>query len=217
MKMRRLLLATAALCLGALAAAPALAANQSVVAKTTDVYAPRTVAVKPGETVSFTNEGGDHNVIWNDGGVAPQPSVAAPPNLWPAGGVSRTFTKPGRYRFYCEAHGDPTDDFGMVGYVYVNAAGALPPAVTRLTATAARTGVRIAFRSSRAGTAKATFFRRSRGKFVRQWATTLPARNGANSQRIARALKAGSYRVDLVVTDASGVKSDKRTKTFSVR
>jgi plastocyanin len=215
MRKRALLVVPAALAV-AVAAAPALAADQAVVAKVGDVFAPRTTAVKPGETVRFTNEGGDHNVVWNDG-TAAQPPTAVPPDRWPAGGVSRTFAQTGKFRYYCEAHGDRTDDFGMVGYVYVNPAGVVPPVVSGLTASATRTRVRIAFRASRAGNAKATFFRKSGGRFLRRWTTVLAARRGANSRTIARALATGSYRVDVVVTDADGVASDKRTKTFSVR
>jgi plastocyanin len=216
MRTRALLVLPAAVAIS-LATAPALAADQAVVAKIGDVFAPRTTALKPGETVRFSNEGGDHNVVWNDDGVAAQPPTAVPPDRWPAGGVSRTFSRAGKFRYYCEEHGDPRDDFGMVGYVYVNAPGVLPPVVRGLTASATRTRVRIAFRSDRAGDAKATFFRKRRGQFVRQWTTTLAARNGSNSRTVTRALAVGSYRVDVVVTDADGVKSDKRTKTFSVR
>src|SRR5688500_3873408 len=198
-------------------AAPALAADQAVVAKLDNTFAPRKVALTPGETVTFTNQGGDHNVVWNDGGAPKQPSTPVPPDQWPAGGVSRTFTTSGAYRYYCEAHADATDDFGMVGYVYVNAAGLLPPTLSSLTAVGTRTGVRVGFRASRPGSAKATFFRRVGRRFVRRWASTIAARQGANSKRIARTLTAGTYRVGVVLTDANGLKSDKRTKTFTVR
>ena len=207
--------------LAALAAAalatPALADNQSVVAKVDNVFAPRNVALKPGETVTVTNEGGDHNVVWNDGGAPKQPVNAVPPDQWPAGGVTRTFTRTGKFRFYCEEHASADDDFGMVGYVYVNAAGVLPPTLSALTASATRTGVRVGFRASRAGTAKATFFRKAGRRFVRRWASTIRARQGANSKRIAQTLTPGTYRVDVVLTDANGLKSGKRTKTFTVR
>jgi plastocyanin len=198
-------------------AAPALAADQSVVAKTENVFAPRAVAVKPGETVTITNEGGEHDVVWNDNGAPPQPARPSPPALWPDGGITRTFTKNGRYRFYCQEHADRDSDFGMVGYVHVNAAGVVPPTVSALTATATRTGVRLGFRASRAGTAKATFFKRTGRRFVRNWTSSIPARRGTNSRRIATPLRMGTYRVDLVLTDADGVASTKRTKTFAVR
>jgi plastocyanin len=211
------------LCLAALTAAAAalgaplaLADNQSVVARIDNVFAPAKVAVKPGETVTFTNSGGDHNVVWNDGAPS-QPPTAVAPDQWPAGGVARTFSRSGRFRYYCELHGDRTIDLGMVGYVYVNPAGLLPPTVSALSASGTRTGVRIKFRSSRAGRAKATFFRRVGRTFRRRWVSTFAAGQGQTNRRIARTLTAGTYRVEVVVTDANRLASDKRTKTFTVR
>jgi plastocyanin len=218
MRARRPLAIAAALAGAASLAAPAaLAADQSVVARIDNTFSPRLVAVRPGEKVTFTNQGGDHNVVWNDGGAPPQPPSAVPPDQWPAGGVSRTFTRPGRHRYYCEAHASPSGDFGMVGYVYVNAAGLLPPVVSGLTASGTRRGARIAFRASRAGTATATFLRRVGRRYVRRFAASFPARRGANSRRFARGLPMGAYRVEVVLTDANRLRSDKRTRAFAVR
>jgi plastocyanin len=214
---RRLLPLAALTAAAAVLVAPlALADNQSVVAKLDNTFAPAKVAVKPGETVTFTNAGGDHNVVWNDG-TPSQPPTAVAPDQWPAGGVSRTFTRSGRFRYYCELHGDRSVDLGMVGYVYVNAPGLLPPTLSGLAASGTRTGVRVRFRSSRAGRTKATFFRRVGRTFRRRWASTFAARQGQTSKRIARALTPGTYRVEVVVTDANRLASDKRTKTFTVR
>ena len=208
------LLAAALVALAA-AAPPAAAAPQTVRATFSNVFSPSRVAVKPLEKVTFVNDGGQHNVVWNDNGVPPSPPDSIDPP-WPAE-VSRTFNRNGRYRYYCALHAGPTGDFGMVGYVYVNAAGALPPTLSALTASATRTGVRVGFRASAAGRARATFFRRRGGVYVRQWASTLTARRGLNSRRVARALAVGSYRVDVVLTDARGLRSEKRTRTFRVR
>ena len=154
--------------------------------------------------------------------MGPQAVVCAPSraacSVWPtAVAPSRTFTRPGRYRFYCALHGDRTANFGMFGYVYVNAAGLLPPTVTGLRASAARAGARLRFRASRAGRAKATFFRKVGRKFRRFGSTTFAAKKGANSKvvtRAGRALKVGSYRVDLVVTDANHLASDSHSTRF---
>jgi plastocyanin len=200
----------------ALVAPLALADNQSVVARNANVFTPAKVAVKPGESVTFTNEAGEHNMIWNDGTPA-QPPRAVTPDQWPAGGITRTFTRVGKVRYYCELHGDRTTDFGMVGYVYVNPPGLLPPTVSGLTATATRTGVRVRFRSSRAGRARATFFRRVGRTFRRRWTSTITATQGLTNRRIAQTLTPGRYRVDVVLTDANRLASDKRTKTFTVR
>ena len=144
----------------ALAAPSAIAANQGVVAQPSNLFTPKLSAVKPGETVTFTNAGGGHNVVWNDGGVPPTPSQPSDPSGWPAVN-SRTFTRPGRYRFFCAAHGDRNVDVGMYGYVYVNAAGLLPPALSGVHASGSRAGARLTFRVSRAGRATAAVFRRS--------------------------------------------------------
>jgi plastocyanin len=214
---RRLVPLAAAVAVAALAAPSALADSQAVTARIANVFAPARVAVRPGESVTFTNEGGEHNMIWNDGAPALPGPRAVPPDQWPPGGAVRRFDRAGRYRYYCELHGDPAADFGMVGYVYVNAAGAVPPTLSSLTAAATRTGVLVGFRASRAGSARATFFRRVGARYVRQWSAAIPARQGANSRRLTRALAAGSHRVDVVLTDSDRLSSDPRTKTFRVR
>jgi plastocyanin len=216
MRTSRLLLAALAATAALLAAPAALADNQSVTTTADDTYSPKLVAVKPGETVTWTNSVGEHNVVWNDNAVPPQPPESVEPSLWPPGGVSRTFGKPGKYRYYCALHGDRNSDLGMTGYVYVNTAGLLPPAVTGLTASATTTKAKLKFRSSRAGKAKATFFRKSGRKFLRSGASTFSARKGLTTRVVTRAFAKGRWRVDVVVTDSNRLASDKRTKTFTV-
>jgi plastocyanin len=79
----------------ALGAGPALAADRTVAATAANTFDPRVSAVKPGETVTFLNRGGDHNVVWNDGRVPPTPADAVAPEQWPPT-VSRTFSRAGR-------------------------------------------------------------------------------------------------------------------------
>jgi len=124
---RRSALFAATVAVAALAAPSALAESQAVTARIANEFAPARVAVRPGESVTFTNEGGEHNMVWNDGAPPLPGPRAVPPDQWPAGGAVRRFDRAGRYRYYCELHGDPTSEVGMVGYVYVNAAGAVPP------------------------------------------------------------------------------------------
>ena len=216
MRIPRLILAALAATTALLAVPSALAENQSVKATDDDVYVARLVAVKPGESVSFTNTGGEHNVVWNDGKVPPMPTDSVEPSQWPAGGVSRTFQAPGRYRYYCTLHGDPKSDFGMSGYVYVNPAGLLPPAVSGVTASTSPTKVTVKFRSTRAGKAKVTFFKKVGRKFVRNGTASFSARKGLNSKQISKALPKGSYRIDVVVTDSDRLASDVKSKTFKV-
>jgi plastocyanin len=216
MSVRRLIpLAALAALAGAIAAPLALADNQAVVATIDNRFVAKSVAVKPGETVTFTNQGGDHNVVWDDGREPAEPPTAVPPQQWTSQ-VARTFARAGTYRYFCVLHGS-RGGFGMAGVVYVNAAGVLPPVVSGLTASATRRSVSLAFRSTRAGQARATFFRRSGRRFVRSWAATLAARRGRTSRRINRMQARGSYRVEVVVTDAAGVRSEKRSRTFTIR
>jgi plastocyanin len=218
MRTPRLILAALVGTAALLAASSAVADNQTVDATPNDVFSPAKIAVKPGETVTFTNSGGNHNVVWNDGKEPPEPATDLEPSQWPsAGGVARTFPTSGKFRYYCVAHGDRNVDFGMVGYVYVNPVGAIPPAVTGLTASATRTKATLKFRSSRAGKAKATFFRKSGRRFVRSGSSSFSARLGRTTKTVTRAFTKGSWRVEVVVTDANKLASDKRSKTFTVR
>jgi plastocyanin len=218
--MRRARLILAALAGGAVffGAAAAVADNQSVKATAEDTFSPKLVAVKPGEKVTFTNPAGagEHNVVWNDGKVAPMPADSVDGSLWPAD-VSRTFDKAGRYRYYCALHGDKSTDFGMYGYVYVNDAGQLPPVVSRLTASGTTKKFTLKFRSTEAGKAKVTLFKKSGKRFVRKSSTSFNAKGtGTTSKTVTKTLAKGSYRVDVVVTDADKVASDVKSKTFKV-
>jgi len=94
----------------------ARAANVDVAAKTGFQFAPHSVTITVGDTVTWTNQDVDyHNVLFDDGQFDMPPDPALPP--W---SVSRTFTAPGTYTYYCEAH----KDVGMTGTVLVTA----PPA-----------------------------------------------------------------------------------------
>ena len=216
--MRSLRVIFAGLAAGAvlLVAPGALADNASVGTTSEDLWTPAKVAVKPGETVTFTNNGGEHNVVWNDGKVPPTPAESVEPSQWPAGGVTRTFDRAGKFRYYCALHGDASSDFGMVGYVYVNSAGLLPPTVKSLRASATRTKATLKFRASRAGKAKAHFYKRSKGAFRTRGSKTFSVASGAVNRKVTKTFTAGSWRVDVVLTDANGLKSDKVSKTFHV-
>jgi hypothetical protein len=95
-----------------LACVPAFGADQTVTA-TSNVFTPATVAINQGEKVTWTNGGGFHNVLFDDGqfDMPPDPSETA----W---SYTRIFAQPGTYRYVCEAHVAQ----GMIGTVVVNAA-----------------------------------------------------------------------------------------------
>lgn len=110
---------------GALAAIPAVAAELTVTANPNNTFGPRDLSVSPGDSVTWTNGGGDHNVKFTDGQFE-QPAEPAPPGSWPAA-VRRAFTTPGSYRYYCENHGDSAGG-GMAGTVTVGQPPGTPPA-----------------------------------------------------------------------------------------
>lgn len=96
-------------------AAPAAAATHTVVASGT-VFTPADVTIVQGDTVTWTNGGGEHNVRFDDGSFA----LPAAPDL-SAWSVSRSFPAMGVFRYYCERHGYP-NGVDMSGAVHVNAA-----------------------------------------------------------------------------------------------
>jgi plastocyanin len=103
-----------------LTSAPAGAASQTVVA-TDKVFTPADVTVAPGDTVTWTNAGGEHNVHFDDNSF----DMPALPDSTPWS-VSRNFDTVGVFRYYCEMHGWP-NGIGMSGAVYVKP-GATAPA-----------------------------------------------------------------------------------------
>lgn len=103
-----------ALALGGLvvAAAPALAADQSVTVSSNS-FTPRDVVIDPGDTVTWNNTGGRHNVSFQDGSYTQPPIPQDAP--WT---VNRTFSTAGTFSYVCQNHGS------MTGTVYV---GTTPP------------------------------------------------------------------------------------------
>lgn len=81
-----------------------------------NVYDPNPVTIPVGETVTWTNIQGDHNVRFVDGMFEMPPDTQFPP--W---SVSRTFSNPGSYLYYCELHGT-AQGIGMAGTVIVTPA-----------------------------------------------------------------------------------------------
>lgn len=102
--------------------APALAADQTVAVDSANLFSSARVAVRPGDTVTWSNPGTfeNHNVRFEDGQFS-EPSTPAASFT-----VARKFLQDGAYRYYCEVHGAPGGT-GMSGVIYVNATGQLPP------------------------------------------------------------------------------------------
>jgi plastocyanin len=104
-----------------LQAAPSQAANQTVTANPSLQFTPNSVVINQGDTVTWNNAGGLHNVHFDDNSfiMPASPSTSA----W---SVNRTFTAPGMFRYYCQVHGSPNGG-GMSGVVWVNGPGYARP------------------------------------------------------------------------------------------
>ena len=106
------------LALVVLMAVPASAADQTVTAQPSTEWSPDDVTIDLGDTVTWNNAGGIHNVSFNDGSYTQpgQPSSSS----W---SVERTFDTPGIFRYQCGLHGS-----AMAGVVRVrDATGQVPP------------------------------------------------------------------------------------------
>ena len=113
---------TLPLAIAVLLAVPASAADQSVSATLTNSFEPAEVKIDVGDKVTWNNEGGFHNVKFDDGSFE---EPASPSFDWAT--VERTFDAAGTFRYYCEQHGGP-DGVGMSGTVSVrDATGTVPP------------------------------------------------------------------------------------------
>ena len=92
---------------------PALAADQSVAIHDFR-YAPSSVAVKPGESVTWKADGYYAHSVHFDGEAT---GIGTPSSTYTA---SRTFTTEGKFTYHCDVHAT------MHGVVYVNQSGTVP-------------------------------------------------------------------------------------------
>jgi plastocyanin len=103
-------------------AGSASAADQTVTAQPSINFSPQTVTINSGDTVTWNNAGGLHNVVFADGLFTMPAAPMTTPWM-----VQRTFTTPGNFAYIC---GNPDHD-GMTGTVTVTAAppppGGTPP------------------------------------------------------------------------------------------
>ncbi len=118
--MRRLFRTALALTLAALPGAAASAAEHTVRARPNNTFSPRDLVIEAGDTVTWVNDGGLHNVSASNGsfrcangcdgsGGDGDPSASA----W---SFSLVFNDPGMNNYICEVHAS----IGMVGSVMVN-------------------------------------------------------------------------------------------------
>lgn len=114
-------------------AGSSLAANHVVtVGGTTLTFTPKSLTINAGDTVTFTNAGGMHNVHSDPGAVTSfLCSVNCTTNNGPsssAWSTTITFPKAGTIGYYCDAHGSP--GAGMFGSITVNSVATAPPPIT---------------------------------------------------------------------------------------
>ncbi|HEX2125874.1 MAG TPA: plastocyanin/azurin family copper-binding protein [Thermoleophilaceae bacterium] len=217
--MRRLApVAAAALSLAL--AAPASAADQTVFARSNSVFDPASVTVNVDDTVTWRNDGGIHNVSFDDGSYT-QP---AQPNGTPWT-VSRQFKAPGTFKYHCDFHGS-----SMSGTVVVQGAQQPPPPggdttppdidglrivpstfCNRKTKTCKKTGARIEFTIDEDAKVSGRIVRRSDGKRVGSLSITATAGEGEFAFS-GKGLKLGKYRLELTPRDAAGNKAAKPTR-----
>lgn len=214
----------------AMASAPSLAADQAVHATSSNTFTPKTVTINVGESVTFTNDGGFHNVKFEDGKFE-QPSD---PDFTPWT-VKRTFDQPGTYRYYCEQHGGP-GGVGMSGTVVVEGAGGgggggggdtTAPAIssprvspssfcTKKTKVCHKPGARLRFTLSEDATVTGRVFNSKTGSQV-GGTLTFAGKSGANDFKFTgHGLKLGKYRLALTAKDGAGNASPTAKTSFRI-
>jgi plastocyanin len=203
-------------------AAPATAAGAEVTATSSDTFSPSTVTIPVGDSVTWRNAGGFHNVKFDDGSFEEpsEPSFA----MWTVG--PRRFDQPGTFRYYCEYHGGP-GGFGMAGRVVVQGPGGNPAPVVsalrvkpkrfcrRKTRRCPKPGARIVFRLSEAARVRIEIEPTSGDGEGQTFTRNAVA--GSNSIKYSgRKLALGKYRLTLVATDDAGAASAPATTSLRV-
>jgi plastocyanin len=204
-------------------------------------WAPDELDAEPSDTVRWAWDEAtiDHNVFIVPPGEDPQllSPIQTPPGAPP---VTYEPTESGVYRFYCSLHGTPTA--GMAGVVNVGVAGGgggpepLPnptgpptelehgdnerPKLSNLRVKGLRGAVRVRFRTSEPGKAKARFLRRrggGRGKPAGR-VTIRGLDAGTVRKRVSDGgLEPGRYRVELRAFDRAGNRSKRAGKGVRIR
>jgi len=118
----------------AMAALPAPAADDETIVAQDFEFAPPSVTIDPGDTVTFGNTGGTHNFEFADQAVPAVPADSGDP-VWDTQ-LTRTFSAPGTYEFHCGLHGF------MTGRVTVRDPSATPTPTATPTATPGPGGTR---------------------------------------------------------------------------
>jgi plastocyanin len=184
-----------------------------------NVFTPSSVTITLGQSVTWTNAGGNHNVAFADGLFTMPGSFIPPP--WQ---VTRTFNSPGAFTYICAnpAHG------GMSGTVTVNSAAPTPtptsptptptptpttpttpvtdsvaPKATRVVASGTLTRAVVKLRLDEAATVTARLTRSGQTRTLKRVTRKLAA--GSRQITLSRTLSNGKrYRIALRIVDAAG-------------
>ena len=202
------------------AATGAGAANQTVMALSgPNRFSPSTVTINQGETVTWSNGGGNHNVQFNDG------TYQMPANPSTTGWtVSRTFNTPGTFTYVCREHapgmagtvtvlpvspppggGPPAQGPGGGGTTDPGSGGPAPGGQPPDEKVGAPLKVTLAVSDA---TPLA-------GKRVRLFGVVRPARDGSKVQ-IQKRLRSGKFKT-IATTRLQGAAGDKSTYTLRLR
>lgn len=84
-------------------------------------FQPKQLRIQAGDTVTWSNSGGAHNIVADDGSFT-NGQVSA--SAWT---YTRTFPQPGEFGYYCAPHGGPGQ--GMWGKIIVEGSAATPFAI----------------------------------------------------------------------------------------
>jgi plastocyanin len=218
--MRRIAIA---LPLALLLAAPAAhAANQTVNATGSNTFSPASVTINVDETVTWKNQSGFHNVVFDDGSYT-QPSEPSF-SMWE---VSRKFSSAGTFKYHCGFHGT-----SMAGTVVVQGAQQPPPGGTpdttppdidnlrlvpskfcnRKTSRCKTVGTLIRFDIDEDAKISGRIVRRKDSKKV--GSLSIGATAGGNEFDFAgKGLALGKYRLELFAKDTAGNRTPKPTRT----
>ena len=224
--MRRLLLG-AGLTL-ALAAVPAWAADSGVEVRNNS-FAPQSVQIQPGDTVTWTFKGANHSVTADE--RQSESFDSDPGETFPVhpsdDTFAHTFNSPGRFTYFCKVHQGTMRGTVVVGGEEPPPGGdTTAPSVSGLSATGGRKckrkqrrckprKTRVDFTLSEDASVRMTFDR-SVGTDPQPLVRDMSA--GENAVRLStRRVPRGRYELRVVATDAAGNASGPATASFRVR
>jgi plastocyanin len=196
----RSLLAAAAVLLAVPASASAANADVSVM---DDFFQPRTVQIQPGESVTWHwGTGTTHTAT-----AFPNQTIKFNSGAKSSGTFTKTFSKPGRFTYFCQIHGP-----FMRGTIEVGPPPFGDTLLPRLAGVKAKAGdkqVKLSFRLSEKAKVKVSLSGPSHRSATK--------RLGKGKRSVGfKHLKAGDYKATLRPTDRAGNRGKARTKRFSV-